>query len=223
MSDLTELLERFNRKERFIVFEQALTEGGAARLNPRYRLLLNEALDSKGVCVPERPAFVAIDYHLNWLWAALEVGCGWWHETPELPMPLTHPTASAFMHNQEDIDLLVVWDEAGTTHVLMVEAKAHSGWTNKQMASKVKRLQAIFGETGLSYPNVSPHLVLTSFAAPSGKLQVNGWPSWTTNDGHVMYAPLNPPATPRLIVGRTDADGHAAAVGGHVHVREAHA
>lgn len=221
MSDLPELLERFNRKERFIVFEQALTERGSARFNPRYRLLLNEALAAKCVRVPDRPAFVAIDYHLSWLWAALELDFGWWHDTPEQPMPLIHPTASAFMHNQEDIDLLVVWKDAAITHVLMVEAKAYSGWTNKQMASKIKRLEAIFGETGSNYPDVSPHLVLTSFAAPSHKLHVNGWPSWTTNDGHVMHAPLSPPATPRLIVGRTDADGHAAALGEHVHVREA--
>ena len=42
--------------------------------------------------------------------------------------------------NQEDADLLVAFEQGDIIHLMLVEAKAETGWTNKQMCSKAKGL-----------------------------------------------------------------------------------
>ena len=64
MSDLVELMESFNRKERFLLIRQAL---GTFRLIDDFRTKLGRAID---LTIPQA-AFIAIDYHLDWLAAAL--------------------------------------------------------------------------------------------------------------------------------------------------------
>lgn len=57
--------------------------------------------------------------------------------------------------NQENIDLLVAFEDLEITHLRMIEAKAATGWTNKQTLSKADRLREMFVGDGGKYPNVS--------------------------------------------------------------------
>lgn len=217
-------LERFNRKERFILFEQATAGTGRVTLHDGYGAQLGAAI---GQSIPAGHLLM-VDYHLNWLYAALELHAGNWstaqpgvraaEAVPAVNVPdgdLRH----ALERNQEDIDLLVVWEEDKTTHVALVEAKAHTGWTNKQMRSKAARLQAIFGDGGTRYRDVTPHFALTSFAA-SKKLTTTGWPEWMLTEGGVAHVELMKPEVPRLMVGEVDEAGAPKAGGGFFGIRE---
>ena len=64
IAGLIELLESFNRKERFFLISQAV---GEFQLNDDFRRELGKAIN---VDVPH-DAFTAMDYHLEWLTAAL--------------------------------------------------------------------------------------------------------------------------------------------------------
>ncbi|MHB1415078.1 MAG: hypothetical protein ACYC1C_07475 [Chloroflexota bacterium] len=66
MSDLLCLLWSFNRKERFFLVGQALGNPSFT-LSAQFRGRLGESF---GLQVPEN-AFVAMDYHLDWLYASL--------------------------------------------------------------------------------------------------------------------------------------------------------
>ena len=70
---LLQIIERFNRKERYIVFQQVATTGEVG-LDPSFR----EKLRRKGWPVPDQGVLVLTDYHLNWLYAALELHDGRW-------------------------------------------------------------------------------------------------------------------------------------------------
>ena len=71
MTDLIKILESFNRKERFFLLAQALgcSNSGepAFSLSDSFRTQLNANID---VAIPLK-VFVAMDYHLDWLQAAL--------------------------------------------------------------------------------------------------------------------------------------------------------
>ncbi len=64
IAGLIELLESFNRKERFFLISQAV---GEFQLNDDFRRELGKAIN---VDVPH-DAFTAMDYRLEWLTAAL--------------------------------------------------------------------------------------------------------------------------------------------------------
>ncbi|MDE2668487.1 MAG: hypothetical protein OXI51_02405 [Chloroflexota bacterium] len=68
MATLIEHLESFNRKERFILLKEALGEG-TFRLDAGFRDTLGAAVD---VTIPPN-AFVAMDYHLDWIQMALHL------------------------------------------------------------------------------------------------------------------------------------------------------
>ena len=66
MSNLIELLERFNRKERYFLIGQALGNAGFC-LSEEFRCRIGGRI---GVSVPPN-AFTAMDYHLDWIAASL--------------------------------------------------------------------------------------------------------------------------------------------------------
>ena len=127
MPDLIGLLKRFNRKERFFLITQALT----CQLSDDFRLALGGTVDLQ---IPH-DAFMAMDYHLDWLTAALYA-----HEHGKADLIYENPQQQIIKGNQEDIDLLVAFPEGEKYHIVLVEAKGATGWTNKQMQSKADRL-----------------------------------------------------------------------------------
>lgn len=207
MSALIDFLIAFNRKERFLLIGTALGNSSFL-LSAEYRTNLKKAV---GLKIPSI-AFAAMDYHFTWLYAAVvlaELG-----ETPKTALHRVLDNAEGIVRgNQEDIDLLIVFDAEDTTHIIAVEAKGVIGFTNRQMASKADRLKEIFGENGDLHPNVSPHFVLTS-PKESRNLSSKGWPAWMTPNGHIPWVELAIP--PGLLrVSRSNAAGKASAQGKH--------
>ena len=155
-----------------------------------------------------------MDYHLDWLYAALVItrdGVEGLHASPGGPDdPVGNVNA-----NQEDVDFLVAFDDGDVTHIVLIEAKADTGWTNKQMTSKATRLSRIFdpsidplapevARNAAAFPGVRPHFVLTSPTGPPTGLHTlprppagaspghPGWPEWMRrSDGSVAWLPLD--------------------------------
>jgi hypothetical protein len=206
MTRFLELLDVFNRKERYFVFTYAT--GDDIRLSERFRTDL-------GVTIGQRipaDAKAYIDYHLDWLHAAklLASHTGnqrvWLDSAPE-------PVVSS--GNQEDVDLVVAWDTSyGVTQLALVEAKAETGWTNKQLKSKAERLGCIFG-IDQTPPDavVRPTFCLLSPVCPTGLDGIHSWPKWMKKQSdevgntcpfHWLHLPVSPG---RMKVVGCDADG----------------
>lgn len=83
--------------------------------------------------------------------------------------------------HQEDIDLVVAFEQNGVTWLLLVEAKGVGSWTNKQMRSKLSRLGRIFGEEfDEAKSSIRPRLCLASPRKSAGLAPEPGkeWPQW---------------------------------------------
>ncbi len=208
-TQLIELLESFNRKERFFLIGSALGNP-AFRLGRAFRTLLGEAFR---LPVPA-DAFVAMDYHFDWLQVSLFLA----QEAAD--EAAVHSNAARLVRgNQEDVDLLVAFAAGETTHLMLLEAKAATSWTNKQMRSKADRLTRIFGDDGRRYPHVQPHVALLS-PRPPQQLRTETWPGWMTPEGDAIWLPLRVPGGRRTVM-RCDARGKRAAAGGSFRVRQA--
>ncbi|WP_323935948.1 hypothetical protein [Aeromonas veronii] len=162
-NNLIDNLKSFNRKERFYLIGQMLG-------NPEFRMddkQLDKISNLIGLTIP-RKYFSAMDYHLDWIYASLF---------------LTQNDANtAFIRNliendgvkidyqisgtQEDVDFLLAFlDEKKITHIVMIEAKGDSYFSNGQLDSKNKRFKAIFGNEN-TWPNVRPHFIICSPKKP---------------------------------------------------------
>lgn len=158
-----ENLKSFNRKERFYLVGQMLG-------NPDFRMA-EKQLDKISELIGMKISgeyFAAMDYHLDWIYASLF---------------LTHNDADkAFERNfiekdgikidyqisgtQEDVDFLLAFvDHENTPHIVMIEAKGDSYFSNAQLDSKNKRFKAIFGNEN-TWPNVKPHFLICSPQKP---------------------------------------------------------
>lgn len=204
MSTLIDHLRSFNRKERFILLREALGEQ-TFHLAQGFRARLSETIDT---AIPV-DAFVAMDYHLDWIQMALYLTA-----TPAPQWPA--PNSGMVEGNQQDVDLLVAFDEGDAqTHLILLEAKAETGWTNKQMDEKARRLRRIFGDgPGIGF--VTPHFVLVSPRRPR-RLRSHDWPDWMTVDREPRWMNLQLPARLSKVT-RCDVDGRAAASGGYLRV-----
>ena len=198
---LIEWLEAFNRKERFFLVGNALGNTNF-NLSDEYRTKLHSVL---GIHPPQH-SFVAMDYHLDWIHAGLFLSssANQLNKVHENKVPIV--TA-----NQEDIDLLVAFEDLGVTHLLMIEAKAATGWTNKQTLSKAVRLREMFGEDGEKYLNVKPSFCLTS-PRPPQLLDSRQWPPWMAPGGKPIWLELEVPPGRRRIT-RCDQSGKSSASG----------
>ena len=203
MMTLMEQLESFNRKERFFLIGDALGNQ-SFQLSSDFRVRLNAVF---GIMPPSR-ALVAMDYHLDWIHASLFLSLP---ENDEDAIYLNTRTIAT--GTQEDVDLLVAFEEGCITHLLLIEAKAETGWTNKQTLSKAKRLESIFGTDGTNYPQVKPHFGLMSPRRPK-QLNTYLWPPWMTRDGEPFCFELKVPIGRRKVT-RCDSSGRPSAEGDH--------
>lgn len=153
-----------------------------------------------------------MDYHLDWLVAALEAykagenGCS---------DPIEN-SDNLITGTQEDIDLLVAFDET----LVLIEAKADTAWVNKQVSSKLLRLAAIerrFGEQTMQ----KIRLVLMSPARPQKLVDKNPWPKCmlkSPDSAAPMWIALEMGDNGRngfLTVTRCSKEGHVSAGGTH--------
>jgi hypothetical protein len=182
MLDVIDWLKTFNAKERYFLLAYAQDQD-ALQLGPFFRGRLSQLL---GITVPE-DAFVAMDYHLDWLYAALHVAV----HGPAGPGPddshknvleqVDGEQKRMIQGQQEDADLLIAFDLDGVTHLILVEVKGVTSWGNDQLRSKALRLKQIFHEDGKRWENVKPHFILMS-PRKDKRLKVEGFPRWMLSD-----------------------------------------
>ena len=198
MADLIDILESFNRKERFFLVAQALNgrqENPAFTLSDDFR---RELGDKVGVSIPTERVFVGMDYHLNWVHASLvlshpeKYGKGPFSRGPDIVRP----------RDQEDVDLLVAFEEKSLFNLIFIEAKAYddgklAGYSRKepsdQLNRKVQRLKLIFDSYGKDFSDVKPRLCLALGKEPEVR-SVQHWPKWALEpDGKPNYLKLDLP------------------------------
>ncbi len=167
-STVLDLLPRFNRKERFFVVGFALGNS-EFRLGDLVRAEISRHFDN--IEIPEN-AFAAMDYHLDWLHAVL------WASRGRHEDAVNDRNPQQIAGNQEDIDLLIAFEASDITHLILLEAKAATGYTNAQFKSKVRRLTAIFDGHEEWSPRVAPHFAVMS-PRPPRKLNLDGGDDWT--------------------------------------------
>ena len=109
-----------------------------------------EQLDDKlGLKVSE-DAYVAMDYHLDWIAAAQHMatkGSSVSAASSSSAYFKNHPNDRKnplICGNQQDTDLLVAYKSEDRVVLIMIEAKADSKWCEKQIWSKAERLADIF-------------------------------------------------------------------------------
>jgi hypothetical protein len=163
VSELTDILDRFNRKERNLLIRDALghSSGEALTLNDAFRNRIGTALG--GLEIP-KDAWWATDYHLNWIAGALVLWrCG--EKTiGSAQINLSADSARRLVERtQEDVDFLIVFD----TTMILVEVKAFGYFSNKQIDSKLDRWRLLKRRSELLGSNVTFHFMLMSRAKPT--------------------------------------------------------
>lgn len=189
-------IARFNRKERFYLISFALaheeleTVGGSIPLGP---ILASKLSEASGIASIPTTAVWSMDYHLDWLYAALVHARG--DESP-LESPFVNDKNEPYNlnTNQEDIDLLVVFKQEEGIHLVLVEAKGYTPFGVPQLRSKARRLKSIFTGSAGGYGTFEGLPVRASFVLASRKPSagLNKWvqskegeqivPRWMLND-----------------------------------------
>ncbi|MHB8449473.1 MAG: hypothetical protein ACYDAQ_03260 [Mycobacteriales bacterium] len=169
-----------------------------------------------------------MDYHLSWLHAALTWRAGMVRPAQERNFPLIEsdtvalvdePTVSAWVTGtQQDGDLILCWQDAGTPRVLIVEAKGYGAWNNAHAASKVERLTAIADQAKAMGSDAQVKLVLTS-PRPPQHLKSESWPPFAqpADGAGPPWMPLPVPRN-RLTTQRCDSSGKSSAAGKYWHI-----
>ena len=166
-------LKLFNAKERDHLMRFAYLGENAAYDAPQSgdlpRRFLDKAFDDqlKGVSGVDPEAtcvFAGMDYHLDWLFAALWLSnsnsdCSSTSHDSKLIKMDTHvadPEISDLytdfrpvIGNQEDVDLLVVYRNADKFWIIVVEAKGSARFDRVQLARKLIRLDRIIMKSGV--------------------------------------------------------------------------
>lgn len=137
--------------------------------NPEFRMddtQLDEISKLIKVIIPSE-YFSAMDYHLDWIYASLFLTQG--HDEEIFPRNFIDNNKKVDLQisgTQEDVDFLLAFvDHENTTHIVMIEAKGDSYFSNGQLDSKNKRFKAIFGNEN-TWPNVRPHFIICSPKKP---------------------------------------------------------
>ena len=195
MSLVIDALRSFDRKERFAVLREALGfDPEFPRLAHRFREKLSDCIDKTGTIKCPKHAFLAMDYHLDWIEMALyraksdETG-------PQ--SPFLNEDFPEINKNQMDVDLLVAFDRKAAgqviTHLVLIEAKAYLGWNNRQLNEKAERLRKIFGENGNGRNLVKPHFVLMTGKRSQGVCP-DKWPNWMRSGNEVNWLDYDLPS-----------------------------
>jgi len=212
MSELIEHLTSFNRKERFFLLRDALGKDKFS-LDKGFRSRLK---DSLGLSIPPG-AYVAMDYHLDWLQMAVYLAMSGDTDTLIPKGKVLAEDQEEFNKNQMDVDLLIAFDEGPKTHIVMVEAKLDTSWTNTQMDAKVARLKQVFPHPW-DTDTIHPHFVLVSRSKPV-KLGHEDWPDWMKHRDRLAWMPLSAPAG--LKITRSNAEGRPSRAFTHLKIRPA--
>jgi hypothetical protein len=210
MNKLTNLLESLNRKERFFLVGDALG-------NPKFSLgqdYRNKLQKVTGLKIPSN-AWVAMDYHIDWIAAAVHVTTNNIDLADKWPNPESQKIVRG---TQEDVDLIVGFGDASETQLILIEAKGDTAWSNSQMKSKAARLGSIFGYGDGDRKHISASLVLTSPSPPTKRLETKNWPNWMTGKNErPIWMPMEMTGRSQLI--RCDENMKKKATGGYAIIK----
>jgi hypothetical protein len=181
MQNIIKYLKNFNSKERFFLVGQILGNPSFT-LASEFREKLSDLLE---IQIPA-DALSAMDYHIDWLYASLNLA------KDDDPTKVYRNANKVIKAQQEDVDWLIAFKDQNEYHLVLIEAKGVTGWTNKQMTSKANRFGDIFGELGNSWPGVVPHFVIMSSSQPKGLLTKN-WHQWMAPNGKIKWLKLSIP------------------------------
>ncbi len=198
-TDLISLLKYFNRKERFFLVGQALGNKDF-KISDEFREVISKKINIE---IPP-DSFSAMDYHLDWIYASL-------YCSEKGSTGFIADNSLGLNANQEDIDFLIAFKKEEIYHLVLIEAKAESGWNNKQLGSKADKLKAIFGYNSNLWKNVKPYLLIASPRKPV-HLQVDALPTYLQRSMEDIWFQLNIPE--RLIkITRCDETGKPSIIG----------
>lgn len=185
-NNLIDNLKSFNRKERFYLIGQMLG-------NPEFRMdktQLDEISRLIGITIPSE-YFAAMDYHLDWIYASLFLTQEHGGKVFSRNFIDNNKTVDLQISGtQEDVDFLLAFvDENKITHLVMIEAKGDSYFSNGQLDSKNKRFKAIFGNEN-TWPNVRPHFIICSPKKPQ-KINIEEPAYFTFKNSKLLWLELN--------------------------------
>ena len=186
MQNLIEYLKDFNSKERFFLVGQILGNPNFT-LASEFREKLSDLLE---IPIPA-DALSAMDYHIDWLYASLNLAKD--EDTTKIYLN----DNNVIKGQQEDVDWLIAFRGQNEYHLILIEAKGVTNWTNKQMTSKAKRFGDIFGIQGNSWIDVVPHFVIMSSSQPKG-LVAEEFPQWMAPNGKIKWLELSIPKLMRV-------------------------
>lgn len=200
--ELIDALRAFNRKERFLLVGWAL-DNPSFTLGYEFRRALEAAT---GIAIPP-DAFVAMDYHINWLYAALLWGTG----QLNLPAPRASEVDGPMRGNIEDLDLVVAFAASDHHQVLLIEAKGYTPWDPRQLEHKADRLKTMRELVGEDQP-IEFSFVTAGPSRPPG----GNWTALLSGAGYkVDHLEMPAPAQHKVAVIRVDESGKPDRDGGH--------
>lgn len=193
MAALTDLLDQLNRKERYWLLRSAVGSS-FDEMDEGFKTKLCKTIG----CDPANASkkwWWAFDYHLDWIAVVLRL------KALGVAPAAANADGSGLLENsdpfgndllggsQQDVDLLVCCEDM----LILVEAKAGTGWSRSQMDSKNKRL----GELAhlAKEANISLFLVLCSpgesnVHRPREGTESSSWPEWALKDGKPYWIPM---------------------------------
>ncbi len=151
-SNIIKKLKMFNRKERDHLMKFALCEDPKT---PRISNALWRKISNGGTRPNADKMFIGMDYHLNWLYAALataemsdeELEAQFDNQWQcEKASPGESENERPIQKNQQDVDLLIAWFDRRWEfpfRLVLVEAKLDSSWGSAQIKSKREKLTLI--------------------------------------------------------------------------------
>ena len=165
------------------------------RLDEPFRTRLQSCLSgsARGALSIPPDAFVAMDYHLDWIAMALRLAA----DEPEHARPDRFPldgiaNDELVSGTQQDVDLLVAFPDGAITHLIMIEAKGDTHWRNEKLDRKSEGLKRIFSGERPWRDSIVPHFLLMSRTPPTS-LTKKGWPSWMMPNGEPLWLRLSLP------------------------------
>lgn len=199
-TDLISLLKYFNRKERFFLVGQALGNK-EFRISEDFRKIISDKI---GLEIPP-DAFAAMDYHLDWIYASLYCA-----DKGTTEFIADNPNLK-LNSNQEDVDFIIAFNKNGVSHIVLIEAKAESGWTNSQFLSKAERLKFVFGGDKFLWNDVKPYFFITSLRKPVN-LKIDALPTYLKRSMDDIWFKLDIPDN-LIKITRCDEVGRASITG----------